>query len=115
MKVMLNETQNNDVMEGKDYLVGVIRCLSKQPTQILEQLSSDCLNVLFASRVHLIYRMSIENGCSVAESVEKALNDRVICKLFIDTQINSARKEVEESMQISFKESKVFNASKAVS
>jgi len=115
MRLTLNsETLKGDVKDGKDYLIIVIRFLSLQPTLILEELSSDCLNELFASWVHSIYRMSIENGFSAAESVEKAINNRVMRELFTGIQIKAARKEAD-SRKIISKEIKNPNLAKAVS
>lgn len=106
--------QNDEEKEGKDYLINVIRFLSLCPTKILKELSSDCLNELFASWVHSVYRTSIENGYSAAESIEIALNNRVIRELFEKTQIDSAREEAEKRKIVS-KETRVFDLAKAVS
>lgn len=110
-----HEIQSKEEQDGKEYLINVIRNLSLYPTRILKELPSDCLNELFASWVHSVYRMSIESGFSVAESIEKALNNRVILELFDETtQINLAREEAEKRKVVS-KGIKNLDLSKAVS
>ena len=108
-----SKIQEGDIKEGKDYLIKVIRLLSKQPTLLLKDGPSDCLNELFASWVHSIYRASIENGYSALESVEKALSNRVMCELFDDNQIMAACEEASGRKEFS-KEMKALYLSKAI-